>query len=317
MSAKQLTRLAAVLVVLVVAWGVLALVRRPASDQTETVALAKVDTASVDSVVLSTAHGSTSLVRGHDKRWRANGYPADSALVESLLKGLADTARTSELVAVEKSSFGRFGLGPDSAQRVVAYSHGRPAFDVTAGKRTSDYAGIYLRRGDQTDVFAVRGQLAEPLAHSAGDDWKDKRVVSIVPDSAATIEVTRGGSSYSVRQSGKRWALASGKPTDSSAVASLLGNYRDLQAAGFATTAQADSLDFKRPRGHTRLLSKSGAVLANLVFDSTAAGTWARADSGGAVFRLDPWIWGRLAPAESTLVVKKPPTPATKKPTKK
>jgi hypothetical protein len=52
------------------------------------------------------------------------------------------------------------------------------------------------------------------------------------------------------------------------------------------------------------LLGTGGAPLVSLVFDSTASGVWARADSGGAVFRLDAWRLGQLAPAESTLRVK-------------
>jgi hypothetical protein len=96
-----------------------------------------------------------------------------------------------------------------------------------------------------------------------------------------------------------------GKPADSAAVSNLLGEYRELTAAGFATPARAESARFSPARIRARLLAPGGAPLVSLLFDSTASGAWARADSGGTVIRLDAWRLSQLAPAESTLRVKK------------
>jgi len=89
-------------------------------------------------------------------------------------------------------------------------------------------------------------------------------------------------------------------------VASLLEAYRDMNASGFPSATQMDSIQFSKPRAGVKLRGKGGAVLVGLVYDSTAGGVWARADSGGTIFRLDAWQLARVAPAESMLKAKKP-----------
>ena len=71
MTSKQLVRLASALGVLIIAWGVLALVRRPANDRGGSLALARVDTAAVDSIVLARGHDTTTVARAANKRWLA------------------------------------------------------------------------------------------------------------------------------------------------------------------------------------------------------------------------------------------------------
>ena len=305
MSNRLIVRLASALGILLVAWGVLALVRRPVSDRSESLSIARVDTAAVDSVLITKAADSVVLCRGSNKRWLANGQPADSNNVHALLVGLADTGTTTELVAEERTSYERLGVAADSGVHVVAYSRQKPALDLVSGKHTPQYDAVYVRRPGDDGVYALHGSLMDPLTH-AGDDWRDKRVVSVALDSVVTIDVDRRGEHYVLRKgsSANSWAFASGKPADSAAVASLLGNYHDVRALGFATDAQARSLDFTTPMRRVRLLSTSGRALGDLALDSAASGAWARAPSGAVVFKLDPWLYGQLAPAESTLVVK-------------
>lgn len=305
MSNKLLVRLAGALVVLILVWGGLALVRRPPEDRTVSLAIPKVDTASVDSIVFAKRADTTVLTRA-GKQWKANGFAADSSTVGSLLSALADTARPTELVAENRSSHERLGVAPDSALHVTVRSRAgaRPALDLFAGGRTSDYGGVFVRRPDGDAVYALRGTLFESLTR-APDDWRDKRIAQVAQDSVARIEIQRGIRSYALARSGKAWTL-DGKPADSAAVASLLGDYHDLRASGFPSRAQADSIDFQKPKAATKMLSAKGTPLVALRFDSTASGMWARADSGGPVYKLDSWIWSRLAPAETTLAAKKP-----------
>jgi Domain of unknown function (DUF4340) len=311
MSRNQLVRFASALALLIVAWGVLALVRRPAEDRPGTLALARVDTGAIDSIVLVRGHDTTALKRA-GKQWLAGGFAADSTTVHDFLMGLVDTSRSTELVAEQRSSHARLGVDADSGERVAAFAHGKPQLALVSGKRTPDYGGVYVRSATDDATYALHGALADPLARPL-DDWRDKRIVAVVPESVATVDVQRSGRGYTLRRSGTAWQFTSGKRADSSAVSTLLGDFRDVRATGFATRAQSDSLDFSKPQRRSRLLSKSSRVLADLVFDSTAAGTWVRADSGGPAFKLDAWLWGRLSPPESTFAVKKPATkPATK-----
>lgn len=303
MNAKQLMKMATALGVVVIAWVVLALVRRPPADRDVDLVLPKIDTTSLDSMVLIKGHDTTVVARAGAKGWHANGLAADSSAVHSLLTALVDTARTTELVAEEPTSHERLGVSSDSGQFVTLYDHGQPALRLVVGKRTPDYGGVYLRRDSANEVFALHGSLADALTR-AGDDWRDKRIASVAPDSVATIDVERGGTHYALHRDGPRWKSSSGKAIDSSAVASLLGDYRTVTASGFASRAESVSVDFKKPTMRARLLNKKAEPLVSLVFDSTKAGKWVRAESGGPVYRLEDWTWGQLAPAESTLVAK-------------
>ena len=305
MTSKQLIRLASALGVLIIAWGVLALVRRPANDRGGSLALARVDTAAVDSIVLARGHDTTTVARAANKRWLAAGFAADSGAVQSFLIGLVDTARSTELVAEQRTSHARLGVDADSGETVAVYAHGKPQLQLVSGKRTPDYSGVYVRTTTGDATYALHGALADPIARPL-DDWRDKRIVAVVPESVVTIDVQRSGRSYGLRRAGAKWVFTSGRPADSSAVSTLLGDYRDVRASGFASRTEAGAIDFGKPQRRARLLSKSSRVLADLVFDSTAAGDWVRADSSGAVFKLDSWLWGRLTPPESTFVVKKP-----------
>jgi hypothetical protein len=308
MSSRQLVRMAAVLVAAIVFWGILAITRRAPSDAVKTLTLPKIDTATVDTILLTKGADTARLVRAAHAPWRVNGYPAASDGVAALLRGLADTTGWSEQVAENRASEGRFGLSADSGQDLRVVAHGRTVLNLVTGGRTTDYTGVYVRRSGEDAVYAVHGALADGVTRSIAD-WRDKHIVSVSPDSVGTIAVERGARSYTLHRGGHGWQFSGGGPADSAAVASLLGEYRDLTAVGFATTAQADSANFKRAPRHARLARANGTPLASLEFDSTAAHVWARADTGGPVFQLTSWTLGQLTPADSTL---KPKTPRKK-----
>jgi hypothetical protein len=90
-------------------------------------------------------------------------------------------------------------------------------------------------------------------------------------------------------------------PADSAAIAALLADYRQVEAAGFATKAQADSARFVRPDRRAALLRADGTPLITLAFDSTANGFWVQAGRDSTVYRVDNWFADRLTPADSTL----------------
>jgi hypothetical protein len=308
MSSRQLVRMAAALVVAIALWGVLAVARRAPSDAVKTLKLPKIDTARVDTILLTRRADTARLVRVAHADWRVNGYPAATDGVAALLRGLADTTGWSEQVAENRASEGRFGVGADSGQAIRVIARGQTVLDLVTGGRTSDYTGVYVRRSGEDAVYAVHGALADGVTRSI-TDWRDKHIVSVNADSVATIAVQRGSRSYTLHREGHGWQFASGGAADSSAVASLLGEYQDLTAVGFATQGQADSANFKRTPRHARLTRANGTSITSLEFDSTAAHVWARADTGGPIFQLTSWTLGQLTPADSTL---KPKTPHKK-----
>jgi hypothetical protein len=313
MTSKQLLRLAALLGLVLVLWGAVALASRRSEGGSERDSLIPtIDSSAVDTVAITGSADSAILVRTRDpaNQWRVNGHPADTQAVGDLLKALANTGSVSELVARNPASHARLRVTDDSGKRVRIVQKGRTLVNVVAGKQTTDGEGVYLRRAGEPAVYALRGDLAAAISRSS-EDWRDHTIASVTPDSVAAIEVRRGNRSYTLRRKGNSWNFASGASADSAAVAGLLANYREIKAAGFGSRAQADSLRFGRLRRAARLLDSRGAPLLSLVFDSIPSGIWVRvaegpgkARAGGGdrePFRLDSWTADQLTPADSSL----------------
>lgn len=305
MSTVLLRRLGIVLGALVLVWALLALVRRVTQDRNIALDLPRIDTASVDTVSLVRGRDSIVIARGAGGAWRVNGFPAAPEAMSALLQGLADSAPATELVAESRTSHERLGVAGDSSRHIRVTGRGGVALELVAGKRTADYSGgLLVRSNDGDGVYALRGLLANALDRSDGD-WRDKRIIVTNPDSIGSIEVKRGSRSFGLKRLGAGWQLAGGGAADSAAASMLADTYREVSGSGFATQAQSDSANFTRAYGRLRLATRTGMLIANIVFDSTKGGILARADTGGAVYRVEPWIWNQIAPAESTLRAKR------------
>jgi hypothetical protein len=305
MSSELLRRLGIALAALLVLLGLFALVRMLGSDRQVALDLPRIDTAAVDTVSIRGADSDIVLTRGERGNWFVNGFPASPDAVRSLLTGLADTAASSELVAESETSHERLKVDSASGRRLRVVSRDRTLLELVAGERVSGMGGgIVVRRPDASSVYSLRGSLAEAVDRGV-DEWKDKRIAVVEPDSLGTVEVRRGARGYTLIRADSIWKFSGGAAADSSAVAGLLSSLREIRASAFASQAESDSTSFARNRGRLRLLSRSGAQLANLVFDSTSSGVWVRNDSGGVVYRIDSWTWNQIAPAESTLRVRR------------
>jgi hypothetical protein len=310
MSSKQLLRLAGALAVVLVLWGAVALASRNSDGGSEQGRiLPEIDTAAVDSIVLSGPGDTIFLVRAGKGRaeWQVNGKAADAKVVADLLGALKESRSSAELVARNPASHARFRITQDSAKHMRVVQGGRTNVTLLAGKQSSEWDGIYLRRAGEPAVYVVRGGLAPALTRSP-EDWRDHTIARITPDSVAAIEVRRGRSSYTLRRQSKGWVFGSGRGADSAAVANLLSRYREIKAAGFGSKAQLDSLRFDRSRRTARLLDQGGQPMLGLVFDSIASGTWVRLSEdqsgrtrSGEAYRIDNWTADQLTPPDSTL----------------
>jgi Domain of unknown function (DUF4340) len=302
MTPKQLARLAMVLGALLLLWGAASLARRGSRGPSESdrFAVPAIARDSVDSVIIRSATDTIRLARRDSNNWMVNGHAAAQAAVTELLAALVDTARRTELVASRPGSHS--GLGVDSAKgATVRIVRGDSTLaELVRGNRGPGLEGGYFRAVGDSAVYLVSGNLAQALERTS-DEWRDRRIANVTADSVAGIEVTRGKRSYTVRREGAGWTLAPGDKADSAAVAALLADYRPVEAAGFASKAQADSARFVRPERKVALLRADGAPLLTLAFDSTASGFWVRAGEDSTVYRVDTWAADRLAPPDSTL----------------
>jgi uncharacterized protein DUF4340 len=305
MNTKQLVRLALVLVVALLLWGAAALAsKRNQEGSARPTLLPRIDTSAVDSVVITGPRDSAVLVRARKgaNGWVVNGKPTDQAAVADLLKALADTAQSPELVAQSPASHARLRVSADSGRRVRVVQRGRTVADLIAGKQTLENDGIYLRRTGAPEVYVLRSGLASAFGRSA-DDWRNHTIAGVLPDSVSAIQISRGAKSYSLKRQGSQWLFASGAAADSAKVAELLSSYREVKASGFGSPALQDA----KPKRTARLLNRQGHPLLSLVVDSTASGIWLRINPGtgsgasGEAYRLESWTADQLTPADTTL----------------
>jgi Domain of unknown function (DUF4340) len=299
MSNKQLLRLGSALLVVLAAWGLLVLTRRPAHDREVRLALPSIDTAAVDTVVL-TARGDTArLVRGVDRGWTVNANAASEANVRQMLYALRDTSNRLIAVAHNPSAEAALGVSADSGQRIRVVAGGRTVLDWTTGHQTDDYAGLYVRPTAGDAVYALRGTLAGTFGHKL-DEWRDRTIVAIAGARVQRVDVQRGRDMYSLIRRPKGWAVGS-VPADSGLAARLVNQLNPVTAQGFATPEQAAAAKFDHPTARVRAFGMGGKLLADLQFDSTKAGVWARADTGSTVYQVGDWVLTNLAPPERAL----------------
>jgi hypothetical protein len=302
MSARTLARLAMLLGVLLLLWGGAALGRRR-SDTPASAAdgfrLPAPAIGTVDTVRIAKPADTVVLAR-RDSTWTVNGHPASRSAVGELFTALADTSGRPDLVAERPASHAGLGVDSTGGTRVRLLRRDSLVGEFIAGHRSTDLDGGYFRLANQPRVYLVPGALAGLLERGA-DDWRDRRIAKVPTDSIATIEVQRGAPGYKLSKGNKGWALTPAGPLDTAAVNRLREAFGEIDAAGFASPAQADSARFDRPDRRVTLLRANGTPLLRLAFDSTAQGFWVRADSGTTVYRMEAWEVDRLAPADSTL----------------
>ncbi len=277
----------------------LVLTRRPARDREVRLAMPVVDTAAVDTVALTKGRDTALLVRGPDRQWTVNGLPAAPINVRQLLYALRDTSNRLIAAAQGAAAQAPMGVSADSGQRVRVMAGGRAVLDWTAGHQTDDYAGVYVRPTAGDSIFALHGTLAGAFGHQAAE-WRDRTIVALPRARVQRVEVERGGHIYSLIRRPSGWTVGSAA-TDSAVVGRLLDQLNPLTAQAFATPAEAAAARFDPPTVRVRVLGLGGASLADVRFDSTKAGVWARSGDGPTVFQVGDWVLGALAPAERAL----------------
>ena len=307
MSAQQLKMVAIGLAVLLLLWGGSELFSRGSDTVTGSLAFPALAPADVDSIVVLHGSDSVVLVKQSATAWTVNGHRAVAADVTDLLRAFKDTVRP-ELVAQDASSFARLQVDSATGRWLRVFRGGTPAVQVIAGARGSDYQSTYLRRPGDAHVYLWRGTLAG-LAERRADDWRDKRIAALEPDSITALDVERGKDRYTLKRRAVTWTL-NGGATDSAAVHRYLERLKSITAAGFATPKEVDSTRTLRPKRRLSVRGRRG-VLLSLAFDSAATAFLVRHIGGPAgeaatVYRMNTWDVDGVTPASRSLEPTKP-----------
>jgi hypothetical protein len=302
MTPAQLARVAMVLGALLLLWGAVSLTRRGSGRMSESdrFILPPIVQDSTDSVIILRPADTTRLARRNSAAWTVNGHPVAKGAVADLFAALGDSTRRTELVGARSASHPGFGVDSTKGVRIRIVRGDSTLADLVQGNRDPALDGGYFRTAADSAVYLVGGSLAQVLEKSA-DEWRDRQIAGVSADGVARIEITRGKRSYRLDRDSTGWKLTSGGRADSAAVAELLGSYRQVDAAGFASEAQADSANFARAERRAALLRADGSPLVALTFDSTANGFWVKAAGDSVVYRVDTWSADQLVPADSAL----------------
>jgi Domain of unknown function (DUF4340) len=307
MSPRHLKLIALALAVLLLLWGGAELFSRDSDRVTGGLVLPPLKPADADTIAIVKGRDSIVLTKQADTAWRVNGHAATPGGVPDLFRALADSVHP-ELVAQDSGSYGRLAVDSAAGRWLTIRGAGKPRLRLIVGAQGSEFRSVYLRRPGDAHVYLWRGQLAQLVARGA-DDWRDKRIAVLQPDSITALAVERGTDRYRLTRSAARWLLPSGA-TDSAAVARYLERLRTITADGFATPAAVDST---RGRAARRRLTvhAGGRLLLALAFDSTAGGFLVRhvAGVGGeaaTVYRMTVWDVDGLTPTSRSLAHQKP-----------
>jgi len=206
-------------------------------------------------------------------------------------------------VAQDASSFARLQVDSATGHWLRVFRGGKPVVQLIAGARGSDYQGTYVRRPGDTHVYLWRGTLVG-LAGRHADDWRDKRIATLEPDSITALDVERGKDRYTLKRAAKTWTV-NGRAADSAAVRRYLERLKSITAAGFATPKEVDSTKTLRPKRRLGVRGGRG-VLLSLAFDSTATAFVVRhvggaGGEGATVYRMNTWDVDGVTPASQSL----------------
>ena len=298
MSTDRLKQLAIALGMLIVFWGAAEIFRQGFDSGSDAFALAEVEVDAIDSIVVQRTEDDIRLVR-RAADWAVNGYRADSAGVAQLLE-LLDEEPAAELVGRSASSHGRFEIDEASGRRVRAYTGGTAAVDLIVGKRGRNFQNVYVRHPDQDEVYMLQSRLATYVDRRL-QDWRDKGVARVNPDSVSSIEIHRADGQYSAtRVADSTWTVGA-DTADLAEVNRVLDQFRRLNASGFPSAEQMDSVSFDPPDRRAILRDAASNTVIDLELDSIVGGYWARRDGDTVIYKLDTFRVNQLTPADSTL----------------
>lgn len=299
MSTKQLQAIAIGVAVLLILWGGSELWSRRTGAIAATPRLPALTANEVDTVAITHGADTVLLVKQSPGVWTVNRHRASRTGINDFFTALRDSVRL-ELVAESPSSFTRMGVDSTGGRVVRVVGRGKTLAQLIVGGPGAGYDGSYARFTGDVRVYLWPGRLPTLVTRPA-DDWRERQIGAVPPESIAVVEIQRAGKKTTLRRRGSSWELATGERADSAAVARFLEHFRNVSAAGFATDRQADSLSFVRPARRVSVEGTGARALLALAFDSTAGGYWARTPEGGAVYRLEFWEVDQLTPTKDAL----------------
>ncbi|MBS1544226.1 MAG: DUF4340 domain-containing protein [Bacteroidetes bacterium] len=155
--------------------------------------------------------------------------------------------RPQRLISKKREKWKDFGVSDSTGTHVKVLAGkdveadiviGRTGFSASSGGVFSGSAYTFVRRFDETEVYAVEGFL-ESQFNRGFNHWRDKSFLRLKRDSVNRIDfLYPADSSFSMIKSEGRWML-NGAPADSSAVVTFVNSLEYKNIGTFATLRPA------------------------------------------------------------------------------
>ena len=185
-----------------------------------------------------------------DNRWKVtndHALPADETKVSAFLKSML-ALQLGDLVSKNKDHVSIYMA--DEAQGVhvqVWDKTQKTVADFYAGQTIPE--GQYLRRADSSEVYKTIPTL-DPYLHQDSDAWKDKTLIAVKEDTAATVSLVSNDSETTLEKDDKgSWNEAGpeNNPANELSVRTLFDKLKQLQADSFADIVDASQINFTKP----------------------------------------------------------------------
>ncbi|MXW83559.1 MAG: DUF4340 domain-containing protein, partial [Rhodothermaceae bacterium] len=152
--------------------------------------------------------------------------PADSATVTRLLNELEDLSLNNRAT----SNPDRYGIyGIDSTATTVSLTWSDGAEDIVISRQGRDYMSIYVKIGDNPDVYSTNGRVT---VSQDLDRWRDRQILDLGTGTVMSARVTRPDDTYEVSLNNGVW-MVNGQPGDSLQVTNWIRRFSPLSADGF------------------------------------------------------------------------------------
>lgn len=239
MKSKQvLTLLAALVVLLVLAWISGFFEGAPSTIETPQLSI---ETEDLRSITIRKGDDEVIVVRTGDGWMLRHPVEAevDTATRSRLLAGLKNL-EVESLVSSRSDAYDRYQV--DSSQATYLSLEGDEPVELYVGKTGPDFQSRYIRIGGDDRVFLASGV---PTAQASVDRWREKALWNYPKESITSVSVTTPESAYELNSAGEGWTLehdGETSPADSAKVDRYLGRLASVRADGFLLDLQAAAL---------------------------------------------------------------------------
>jgi hypothetical protein len=224
--------------ILVLAGGAWLVMQRPGESSRGADAeqmLVTYDSAAVDRLVISSAHG-TVVLEQQAGRWMLKepiAYPADPVAVTTAI-GKGRSIVMASLVSSNSAKQSLFQL--DSTGTLVRiFERGTEKAVFRVGKPSTSYQETYVRAEGSDDVYLTRDRLSQVFS-KAVREWRDRTIFKGDPQAITDVGYRFGDTTFVLAFKDSIWRV-DGLSAAQSAIPPLLNALANLQGDEFIDTA--------------------------------------------------------------------------------